>query len=94
MAKPEQVKHYCPSSGSEQMWFEDIFCENCPKMGKDGKPPHCMIWSDMMIGKQRDEWCYIDENPTCTGFQTNGEYNRKLSKRRDEKLIKLGQTYF
>ncbi len=94
MAEKDKIKHYCPSSGSEQMWFEDKFCEICSKMGKDGKPPHCKIWGDMMVGVQRHEWCYVNGIPECITFQSHLDKIKESTKKRDDKLIKSGQTYF
>ena len=88
------IEHYQPSNGTEQMWFEYQFCEVCAKMGKDGEPPHCMIWGDMMVEKQRDEWCYVDKKPTCTAFQSSEDHEKELDQKKDDNLIQSGQTHF
>lgn len=94
MASKAKIEHYRPSNGSEGMWFEDQFCEICAKMGKDGNPPHCMIWGSMMVDEQRDEWCYIDKKPTCTAFQTHEQSAQEKKIKQHEDLKNHGQTYF
>lgn len=70
------MKKYCPSNGTEGMWFTGKFCDNCIHDNPDynAKAPRCEILTLTMILDVTDkdypkEWIYNEENkPTCTKF--------------------------
>ncbi len=70
------MKKYCPSNGTEGMWFTGKFCDNCIHDNPDynAKAPRCEILTLTMVLDVTDkdypkEWIYNEENkPTCTKF--------------------------
>ena len=71
-------KSYCPSNGSEGMWFTEKFCEQCIHEKFSHTQKHgdkqCEILNNSMLFDYKDErypkeWTYDENNnPTCTSF--------------------------
>ena len=70
------MKKYRPSNGTEGMWFEDKFCDNC--INQNPNPdlkPFCEILCNALCYDLSDkeypsEWTYdVNGKPTCTSFK-------------------------
>lgn len=69
------MKRYCPSNGTEGMWFTGKFCDNCINQHPDPEnPKQCdILMRSMFYGvndkKFPEEWIYDENNkPTCTAW--------------------------
>lgn len=66
---------YRPSNGTEGMWFDEKFCSNCIHQHPDpDNKKQCLLILHAMCYDERDkeyprEWCYKNNEPTCTKFQ-------------------------
>jgi len=76
---PKDGTPYQPSSGTEGMWFMDIFCDRCHyEVGAR----QCPIIIKTMLHDPGDheypkEWVYQDGKPVCTKFK-EPTYHRKM----------------
>lgn len=74
--KKNNKRPYCPSNGTEGMWFTDKYCMNCFHCDPDpeGKK-QCEILMRSMLYHVNEpgypkEWIYNEDNePTCTNYK-------------------------
>jgi hypothetical protein len=70
---------YRPSNGTEGMWFQDKFCDNCCKDMRHASNGGCQILLRTLTHDTKDEeypleWTYNKNgNPTCTAFKSRSE---------------------
>jgi len=69
------MKKYCPSSGTEGVWFTGKFCDHCINQHPDpDNPKQCDILMRSFAYSVNDkkfpeEWQYDEkDNPTCTAW--------------------------
>lgn len=67
------MKPYIPSSGTEGMEFEAMFCDRC-EMDRawnesGGDEDGCEIHNGAIWGDEAPEWVIDEHGPRCTAFQ-------------------------
>lgn len=65
---------YCPSNGTEGIYFEEEFCFRCANEDMDAER-WCDIHTDALFYRASDErypaewWVYFNGKPTCLAFK-------------------------
>lgn len=71
MKKDNKAKPYRPSSGSEGLWFEGKYCDNC-KHNTSSDPCDIILMTmfyDVDDPEYPQEWVIVDNKPTCTAYE-------------------------
>jgi hypothetical protein len=92
------VKKFQPCNGTHGEMFMSEYCFTCSKWAVDsGAKGQCKIRMHTQIFRVEDDeypiqWCYVDEEPTCTAYKNRDEYNRERREKRKPSSSKCKLT--
>lgn len=83
------MKIYRPSNGTEGVWFESQWCENCIKNPISPDAKQCNVLCKELCNIPTGKWVYKQQAPTCTAFKSRTEHNKRRKPKQDKNQLEL-----